>query len=162
MTVLKEVLAGLIKVVVESLDDSKHDNEEQIYYYSSDDFMGQDYRLNDSKDTYSGQFHVVLRHENGKDAGHLSWDSSARKPEVADDEWSLLEQVNMCLGTTHNAPAWLGAALSKAPNGYYKEDRPYKFYVNGSKGKKHVTITKTGPKERQVTVGSCEPRCREV
>tara|TARA_Y100000816_G_scaffold279630_1_gene252126 strand:- start:312 stop:788 length:477 start_codon:yes stop_codon:yes gene_type:complete len=150
MSVVQEVLASLIRVVADHLDESKE--EEVILYYSGADFKGQDYALNKSEDLYLGDFKVPLSDENGKHKGWIKWDSSAVKPEVTDDEWSVLEQVNISLGKEHNDPVWLGAALSKAKKGYYNLNRAYEFHLMGSEGKKKMTIRKIDDNQREVRV----------
>ena len=159
MKSLREVLAGLIRVVVNNLEESKDDKEE-VYYYSSEDFMGQSYIENSTNDTLIGNFHVPLRDKNGKYTGRVAWDSSAVIPTNKQDELEVLEHLIISIGTENNAITQHGAALSRAPGGFYKLNRAYKFYVIGSEGKANVTIKKIDDKRREVVVGYCRDFCQ--
>ena len=151
MSGVREVLTDLIRVLACILDKSNEEIEVFRIYYNSDDFKGQDYVLNKSGNTYSGQFHVPLSDVKGNHAGWLRWDSSATKPEVGQDEWSVLEQIDITDGIDHNHPAYTGVALSKTTKGYYALNKPYVFYVRGSEGNARVTIKKIDSKKREVT-----------
>jgi hypothetical protein len=155
MTDLQKTLVLLVKKLVDNLNDESKE-EEVKYQYSGEDFKGQDYVFNNTKDTYLGNFMVPIKDKNGNHAGWISWDSVSVKPDLGDDKWSVHEQMNISIGTKHNAKTYVGVALSEATKGYYDLNKPYKFFATGSEGKAHVTIKKTDSKRREITFKKLE------
>ena len=120
------------------------------YYYTSDDFKGQDYVV--TPDITRGEFMVPLVDDSGKKVGLLSWQSLAY-PSEGNAKWNVQESLVISLGVYNDADTYNGSALSVATGGYYDMYSPYKFcVVSGKAHKLYVTITKTTATSREVFI----------
>ena len=138
---------------------AKKNKEDSIkkYTYTSDDFGSQDYDVS-KPDIVSGEFLVPVTDNHGKKAGQISWQSLAPKAS-ASEEWLVHETATLSLGTGHNSPTWIGAALSKAKGGYYDENKDYNFHMIGEDHPDYekeldITIRKVDKKIREITIKS--------